>query len=158
MANMIDNRVPRIGDVYLMKFDGTGHEQSGWRPGVVFQNNIGNYRSPNIIALPMTTALKKRMQPTHVMVKAHDTGILKDSIVLCENPERISKDRMGNYITSLSEDYMVKIARGNLIATSAIGFMNIEDVIAVWEQSIRINAKEVPAVYRVDDNGGTYVQ
>ena len=35
-------RVPQIGEVYLMKFGGSGSEQSGWRPGVVFQNN-GQY-------------------------------------------------------------------------------------------------------------------
>ena len=45
-----DCNPPVIGDVYLMKFDGTGSEQSGWRPGVVFQNNVGNSHSPNIIA------------------------------------------------------------------------------------------------------------
>lgn len=52
-------RVPQIGEVYLMKFGGSGSEQSGWRPGVVFQNNMGNAYSPNIIALPLTSSLKK---------------------------------------------------------------------------------------------------
>ena len=30
---------PQIGEVYLMKFEGENNEQSGWRPGLVFQNN-----------------------------------------------------------------------------------------------------------------------
>lgn len=50
---------PSIGEVYLMKFNGEGSEQSGVRLGVVFQNNVGNTNSPNIIALPLTSSLKK---------------------------------------------------------------------------------------------------
>lgn len=82
-------RVPQIGEVYLMKFGGSGSEQSGWRPGVVFQNNMGNAYSPNIIALPLTSSLKKTNQPTHVIIKAADSGLRRDSMVLCENPERM---------------------------------------------------------------------
>lgn len=52
-------RTPRIGDVYLMRFAGDASEQTGWRPGLVFQNNIGNVHSPNIIALPLTSSIKK---------------------------------------------------------------------------------------------------
>lgn len=55
----------QIGDVLLMEFDGIGSEQRGIRPGVVFQNNIGNQSSPNIIALPLSSKVKKRTLPTH---------------------------------------------------------------------------------------------
>lgn len=51
---------PKIGEVYLMNFGGTESEQSGWRPGLIFQNNIGNEYSPNVIALPLTTSLKSQ--------------------------------------------------------------------------------------------------
>ena len=89
---MKENRTtPKIGEVYMMNFGGTGNEQSGWRPGLVFQNNTGNVFSPNIIALPLTGSIKKTDQPTHVVVRAAETGLLKDSMVLCENPERMSK-------------------------------------------------------------------
>ena len=91
----------RIGDVYLMRFGGEGNEQRGWRPGIVFQNNLGNAYSPNIIALPLTTAIKKLNQPTHVFLPAEETGLVKDSIALCENPEAMSKERLGAYLTTL---------------------------------------------------------
>ena len=96
---------PLIGEVYYMKFEGSGNEQNGWRPGVVFQNNVGNAHSPNVIALPMTKVLKKTGQPTHVLVTAEDTGIPKDSMVLCENPERCQRNGSAglspNYPTSI---------------------------------------------------------
>lgn len=133
-------RTPQIGDVYLMKFGGTGSEQSGWRPGLVFQNNMGNMHSPNIIALPLTSAVKKLNQPTHVVVKANDSGLKKDSIVLCENPERMSKDRMGQYITTLSGKYMKQVAKANLLATSAISFLDAEVLLATWRKAMTLNA------------------
>lgn len=135
----VEERAPRIGEVYNMYFSGTGSEQSGWRPGVVFQNNIGNVNSPNIIALPLTSSLKKLYMPTHVLVKSADTGLRKDSIVICENPEKMSKDKVGKYITTLPQEYMKKIAIANLIATSAISFLDKDSLIYVWEKAIQLN-------------------
>lgn len=126
---------PRIGEVYLMEFDGVGSEQRGWRPGVVFQNNIGNSFSPNIIALPLTSSLKKIGQPTHVVLDAEKTGLRMDSMVLCENPECISKDRVGNYITTIPKEYMKKIAEASLLATSAIIFLDRESLLSVWQRA-----------------------
>ena len=118
------NKQPQIGDVYLMKFSGSANEQRGLRPGVVFQNNVGNLHSPNIIALPLTSSIKKTCQPTHVIVLAKDTELKMDSMVLCENPERMSKDRIGAYITTIPDYYMRKIAIANLLATSALSFID----------------------------------
>lgn len=127
-----EQRVPQIGEVYLMNFGGSGCEQNGWRPGVVFQNNVGNAHSPNIIALPLTSSIKKSGQPTHVIVKSADSGLRLDSMVLCENPECMSKERIGQYITTLSN------------RTSAISFLDTEVLLAVWHKAIRLNAA-VPA-------------
>lgn len=130
---------PMIGDIFMMKFCGTGSEQQGWRPGLVFQNNKGNKYSPNIIALPLTSSIKKREQPTHVFVSSKDTGLKYDSLVLCENPERMSKDNLGRYITTLSDRYMSQIAEASLIASSAISFISIDRLIEIWETAISLN-------------------
>lgn len=122
-----------------MYFDGTGSEQSGWRPGVVFQNNIGNKNSPNLIALPLTSSLKKLNMPTHVLIKSSDTGLKRDSMVICENPEKMSKEKVGQYITTLSSEYMRDIAIANLIATSAISFIDKESLISTWEKAVKMN-------------------
>lgn len=140
MSYQENGRIPQIGDVYLMKFGGSGSEQSGWRPGLVFQNNVGNAHSPNIIAPPLTSAIKKSGQPTHVVVRAADSGLKKDSMVLCENPERMSKDKLGQYITSLSEEYMKQIAEANLLASSVIAYLDIDALIAVWKRASALNA------------------
>lgn len=131
---------PKIGDVYLMRFGGEGNEQKGWRPGLVFQNNLGNLHSPNIIALPLTSSIKKEDQLTHVVLPAEETGLLKDSMVLCENPQRMSKDRVGNYITTIPDEFMSKIAEANLLATSAISFISPELLVSIWKKAAMLNA------------------
>lgn len=133
-------RPPQIGEIYLMKFGGEGSEQSGLRPGLVFQNNTGNLYSPNIIALPITSSLKKSNQPTHVILYADDTGLKRDSMVLCENPERLSKSKIGRYITRLSDDYMRQVAEASLLATSAISFLDIDLLRSAWERAVELNA------------------
>lgn len=133
-------KAPKIGDVYMMRFSGNGSEQSGWRPGIVFQNNTGNAYSPNIIALPLTTSIKKINQPTHVIIKASDTGLAKDSMVLCENPERMSKDRLGSYITTIPDYYMGKVAEANILASSAISFLGIDELSRIWRRATTLNS------------------
>ena len=130
---------PMIGDIFMMKFCGTGSEQSGWRPGLVFQNNKGNAHSPNIIALPLTSSIKKRNQPTHVFIRASESGLKYDSMVLCENPERMSKENIGRYITTLSNYYMSQIAEASLIATSAISFISPNRLTKIWEIAASLN-------------------
>lgn len=135
-----EERTPQIGDVYLMNFGGCGNEQHGWRPGLVFQNNLGNRHSPNIIALPLTSSLKKCNQPTHVLIPSEGTGLARDSMVLCENPERMSKERMGQYLTTIPEEYMAKIAVANLLATSAISFVEPDLLMSIWLEATSLNA------------------
>lgn len=132
-------RQPKLGDIYLMHFSGCGSEQMGWRPGLVFQNNLGNQHSPNIIALPLTSAIKKFNLPTHVFVPSDGTGLLKDSIVLCENPQRMSKEKLGSYITTLPDEYMSKVAVANLLATSAISFIDPDVLLSVWQKATSLN-------------------
>lgn len=144
MNRQAKERIPQIGDIFLMKFSGSGSEQSGWRPGLVFQNNTGNTYSPNIIALPLTTAIKKAGQPTHVVIPAAENGLKKTSMVLCENPERMSKVKIGQYITTLSNEDMKKVAIANLLATSAISFLDVEALTTTWKQASALNAS-IPA-------------
>lgn len=136
---------PKIGEVYLMNFGGTGNEQHGWRPGLVFQNNVGNLHSPNIIALPLTSSLKKVNQPTHVLLPADKTGLLRDSMVLCENPECMSCERIGTYLTTIPEEYMGEIAIANLLASSAISYIDPDVLMVVWQKAVMLNSATTDA-------------
>lgn len=126
--------------MYFMRFGGSGSEQSGWRPGLVFQNNRGNRFSPNIIALPLTSCLKKAGQPTHVMVLAAETGLPLDSMILCENPECMSKEKIGRYVTTLPDNVMAQVAAASLLASSAISYLELDVLCDLWRQARSLNA------------------
>lgn len=129
---------PRLGDIYLMSFSGVGSEQKGVRPGIIFQNDIGNDRSPNVIALPLTTRIKNLTQPTHVLLPAEKYNLLADSLVLCENPQRMSKSRLLKYLGALEEEDIKSIAIGSILSSSAIALLSEEELLDVWKESKRI--------------------
>lgn len=138
MTKSNEIRNPQIGEIYLVKFNGSGSEQKGWRPGLVFQNNVGNQYSPNVIVLPLTSAIKKSNQPTHVLVPK-EVGLRMDSMVLCENPERMSKEKLGERLATLPKEYMSKIAVASLLASSAISFIDPDMLMSVWQNALSLN-------------------
>ena len=139
MKNSKNIRNPKIGEIYLVYFDGVGNEQKGYRPGLVFQNNVGNQHSPNLIVLPLTSALKKTTQPTHIFIPK-EIGLRKDSMVLCENPECMSKHKLGEYLTTLPEEYMAQVAVGNILSSSAIAFIDPDLLMNAWQKALALNA------------------
>lgn len=139
MKSSNNTKNPKIGDIYLVYFDGSGNAQKGFRPGLVFQNNVGNEHSPNLIVLPLTSALKKTNQPTHVFIPK-EVGLRKDSMVLCENPKCMSKYKLGEYITTLPEEYMAQVAVGNILSSSAIAFIDPDLLMSVWQKALALNA------------------
>ena len=134
-------RTPRFGEVYLVKFSGTGSEQSGVRPAVIFQNNVGNVYSPNVTVLPMTSKIKKSGQPTHVVINSGEAGLIRDSMVLCENPVCMSKDKLIRYLTTLPDEYMAKIAEASMMASAAIAYIDPELLSKIWQKAAKMNTQ-----------------
>ena len=66
-----------------------GSEQGGIRPVLIVQNEIGNRHSPTVIAAAITSRL-----PTHINIRAEDTGLAKDSVVLLEQIRTLDKHRL----------------------------------------------------------------
>lgn len=82
------------GDVLLVDFKkNEGSEQNGIRPAIVVQNDAGNLFSSTTIVCPMTSQ-EKGMEATHVALSPEDCGILKASVVLCEQIRVIDKSRI----------------------------------------------------------------
>ena len=77
--------------------------------------------------------------PTHVMLKAQDYNLVTDSIVLCENPQRMSKDRILKKISRLDEKAMKDIAVGSILSSSAIAFLSKEELLQAWGEARKLN-------------------
>ena len=94
------------GDIYLTFERGEGSVQTGLRPVIVVQNNIGNHFSPTTIVCSITTA-KKPPIPTHLFI-GKSGGLSKNSTVLCEQIKTIDKKSLITYVGSITDKDTLK--------------------------------------------------
>ena len=96
------------GDIYFVRLDNrTGSEQSGTRPAVILQNDVGNAYSPTLIVATLTSKTeKKAAQPTHCLVESEK---LESSIVQAEQIFTIDKSRALKYLGHLTPEEMRRV-------------------------------------------------
>ena len=93
------------GDLVFLNSDPiVGSEQSGPRPAVVVQNDIGNKHSPTVIIAPITSQSKKTKQPTHVKLTCE--CLERNSMVLLEQIKTLDKSRIVSHIGALNAEDM----------------------------------------------------
>jgi len=98
------------GDIYYADLRPViGSEQGGIRPVLIVQNDIGNKFSPTVIAAAITSRTNKPPLPTHILVNAENTGLLKDSVVLLEQVRTLDKQRLRTRMGALTEKDMERI-------------------------------------------------
>lgn len=81
------------GEIYYCELDGRGSEQTGERPVVIIQNDIGNKHGPTTIIATITKHNKKLNMPTHILLN-EDCGLEHKSIVMLEQIRTIDKSRL----------------------------------------------------------------
>ena len=96
------------GDIYFVRLDNrTGSEQSGTRPAVILQNDVGNSCSPPLIVATLTSKTeKKAAQPTHCLVELEG---LEPSIVQAEQIFTIDKSRVKRFVGHLTPEEMGRV-------------------------------------------------
>lgn len=105
------------GEIYFAELPNSlGSVQSGARPVLVVQNNVGSRNAPTTIIVPLTTNTTRRTMPTHVFVNQGEGGLSKDSVVLCEQVRVISKLNLVRKIGTVSRETMIQVGRGMAIA------------------------------------------
>lgn len=92
------------GELYWVSLGATeGSEQSGLRPFLILQNDVGNKYAPTTIGAPLSAQVAKRIIPTHVRIKREDilldegydiTELSEESDILLEQVRTISKTRI----------------------------------------------------------------
>ena len=104
---------PKFGDVFLADLLGDENVQSGRRPVVIAQNDIGNRFSTTVEVIPMSSRINKaRYLPTHVLVHpTQNNGLKMASIVLAEQVVTIPKKRLLGYIGSLDQSTLGMIGQ-----------------------------------------------
>ena len=108
---------PMFGDIYLAQLTGGENIQSGKRPVVIAQNNMGNRHSTTVEVIPMSSRIHKaRYLPTHVLIHPTDSNGLKDpSIVLAEQVITINKKSLLGFIGALDNNSIKLIGQARRI-------------------------------------------
>ena len=71
----------------------SGSVQKKKRPYVLVGNDKGTMTAPIVIAMPLTSVIKKRNLPTHGCIEANDNnGLKRYSMVLGEQPYTLDKE------------------------------------------------------------------
>lgn len=83
------------GEIWLANLDPTrGSEQAGTRPVLIFQNNVINKYTTTILAIPLTTNLRRASLPSCVQISKGEGGLANDSVVLCHQLRVLDKARL----------------------------------------------------------------
>ena len=125
---MIQNWKFQRGDIFFTRFDNAiGSEQSGNRPAVVLQNDVGNFYSPTLIVATLTSkAAKKYTQPTHCLLVNEFLSV--PSIVQAEQIFTVDKSRVLKFLGHLTPEEMSRVddaVRASL-ALNPMGSMTVE--------------------------------
>lgn len=108
----------RRGDIFRATLDPTkGSEQGGVRPVVVVSRDAINQSSPVVIVVPITDRNNKRkIYPSHVILKAGEGGLKIDSVALGEQVRAISKSRLAENLGHLAPHSVTAIGAALKIA------------------------------------------
>ncbi|OGL47250.1 MAG: PemK family transcriptional regulator [Candidatus Schekmanbacteria bacterium RBG_13_48_7] len=97
------------GEIYWVDWSlRRGSEQSGLRPALVIQNDIGNKYSPTTIVTALTTAIEKSY-PFLIRVTAKESGLPKDSTVNLAVILTIDKSRLISKCGEIIEKKMAEV-------------------------------------------------
>ena len=111
----------RRGQIYYARLDPVvGHEQSGRRPVLIIQNDVGNRFAPTVIVAALTTSLPKTPYPTEVRVPAGAGGLPRASAVRLDQIRTLDKRRLEQYVGQLDEATMHQINQAIMISLGLI--------------------------------------
>jgi mRNA interferase MazF len=86
-----------------------GSEQRGRRPVLVLQNDDVSLFTTTVIAIPLTTNLRRSQLPSAVFVPSAGTGLPSDSVVLCHQTRVLDKSRLHARIGVLPADLLHQV-------------------------------------------------
>lgn len=92
------------GEIWLADLNPTrGSEQAGTRPVLIFQNNIISKYTTTILAIPLTTNLRRASLPSCVQISKGEGGLASDSVALCHQLRVLDKTRLLKKLGTVSE-------------------------------------------------------
>lgn len=104
----MEEKIIRRGDLFYYDFgNNIGSVQHGERPVLVLQANDYNRNSPTVIIAAVTSVVKKRYLPSHIVL-GENFGLKKPSMILLEQVRTINKLELQEYIGSVDDERIMR--------------------------------------------------
>lgn len=98
------------GDIYFTDLNPIkGHEQAGFRPVLIMQNNILNKNLNTVIIAPITSNLQAKGKLTTYFLPANISNLNQDSVILLFQIRTLDKKRLKKKISALNKGYFSQI-------------------------------------------------
>ncbi|PWW95426.1 type II toxin-antitoxin system PemK/MazF family toxin [Clostridium perfringens] len=111
------------GDIFYADLpDQNGSEQSGVRPVVIIQNNLGNKYGRTLIVAPITSRDKKDL-PVHSEI--YNNNLERDSTILLEQVTTIDKNKVKEFVGHLTRNELKKL---NIALARSVGLMDLNSL------------------------------
>jgi mRNA interferase MazF len=92
------------GEIWLADLNPTrGSEQAGTRPVLIFQNNIISKYTITILAILLTTNLRRASLPSCVHISKGEGGLASDSVALCHQLRALDRSRLLKNLGTVNE-------------------------------------------------------
>ena len=99
-----------------------GSEQSGIRPVVIIQNNLGNKYGRTLIVAPITSQYKKDL-PVHSEI--YNNNLERHSTILLEQVTTIDKNKIKEFVGHLTRNELKKL---NIALARSVGLMDLNSL------------------------------
>lgn len=103
-----DNQKVKRGEIYLYDFgNNEGSIQNGIRPVLIVQCDEGNQTSTTTVVAALTTAIKKRFLPSHIIL-GRNFGLDEPSMVMLEQLKTVNQSDLTEYIGFIDKEQLLR--------------------------------------------------
>lgn len=81
-----------------------------------YNRNEDKYRKPTVIVAAVTSVIKKRYLPSHIIL-GDKFGLKKPSMVLLEQVQTVNKDELSDYIGTIEDEHLLRQINATLKKT-----------------------------------------
>ena len=101
-----ENQKVKRGEIYLHDFGSNeGSIQNGIRPVLVVQCDEGNQASTTTVVAALTSVIKKRYLPSHIVL-GDKYGLKEPSMVMLEQLKTVNQSELAEYIGFVDSEYL----------------------------------------------------
>ena len=141
------------GDLFYYDFgDNSGSVQSGERPVLVVQADDYNQNAPTIIVAAVTSVIKKRYLPSHIIL-GEEFGLKKPSMVLLEQIRTVNREDLREYIGTVDDDKLFRQINATLKKTFGLWVYKLDYIVRRLDPF----AKRKDRCDKCDGDGWDYV-